>query len=163
MDHRNTPTENANVGKTNIGKPSKNGSPAVRSEMRQLPVGLLEIDYSYRQNLIMRRVKYIADHFNPDLLGVIKVSFRDGHYYVVDGCHTVAAIKEKFHDDSYPLLCKVYHGLTVQDEARMTINRAVPLRNYFAAKAHFDGDTSFKTLDEAFERVKAILKENEEV
>lgn len=46
-----------------------------------------------------------------------KVSFRDGHYYVFDGQHTIVARKHMNGNNDLPILCKVYYGMTEADEA----------------------------------------------
>ena len=46
-----------------------------------------------------------------------KVSYRDGHYYVFDGQHTIAARKLLNNNCDLNIVCKVYSGLTEQQEA----------------------------------------------
>lgn len=46
-----------------------------------------------------------------------RVSCRNGVYYVFDGQHTIAARKVLNGNVDIPILCKVYNGLTEQDEA----------------------------------------------
>ena len=46
-----------------------------------------------------------------------KVSFRDGHYYVFDGQHTIVARKHMNGNNDLPILCKVYYGMTEAEEA----------------------------------------------
>ncbi len=107
------------ASESNFKEMNKEGSAATWTEMRQMPVGMLEICNDYQRTLNMGHAKHIAANFNPDLVNVIKVSFRNGHYYVFDGQHTTMAIKLKFHDDSYPVMCKIYYGLTVEDESKL--------------------------------------------
>ena len=95
------------------------GSAAEWNEIRKLPVGVLEIDHGYQRHLDMGWVKAIVGGFKPELVEVIQVSYRDGHYWVFDGQHTLTAIKEKFNDINYPVVCKVYHGLSREEESRL--------------------------------------------
>lgn len=95
------------------------GSAAYWTEIRQMPIGKLEIDPTYQRPLNVVTVKHIIANFNPDLVNVLKVSYRDGHYYVFDGQHTLEALKQRFRNDSYPAMCKVFHGLKWEDEARL--------------------------------------------
>ena len=46
-----------------------------------------------------------------------KVSFRNGRYYVTDGQHTIEARILRNGGKDLPILCKVYTGLTMQQEA----------------------------------------------
>ena len=46
-----------------------------------------------------------------------KLSFRDGHYYVFDGQHTIVARKHMNGNNDLPILCKVYYGMTEAEEA----------------------------------------------
>ena len=95
------------------------GSAADWTEMRVLTVGSLKINPKYQRLLDKAWVQEIADNFNPDLVQVIQVSCRDGQYFTVDGQHTTEGIKIKFNDDNYPVLCKIYYGLTEKEEGEM--------------------------------------------
>lgn len=68
------------------------------------------------------KVKKIVKEFNPLLVNPIKVSFRSGKYYVFDGQHTVAALKEVNGGDC-TVRCVVYYGLTEADEAELFIQQ----------------------------------------
>ena len=46
-----------------------------------------------------------------------KVSFRNGRYYVTDGQHTIEARILRNGGKHLPILCKIYTGLTMQQEA----------------------------------------------
>jgi len=60
---------------------------------RQLSSDLL-IDHDYQRPLSMTRVGMICENFNEHLVNLIKVSHRDGKYYVFDGQHTKAALEK---------------------------------------------------------------------
>ena len=91
------------------------------SEIRNLPVGLLEVDPKYQRMLNGTWVKEIVDQFEPKLLDVIQVSYRGGHYWVFDGQHRKNAVEIKFKDPNFPVACRVYHGLSENDEARLFV------------------------------------------
>ena len=55
--------------------------------------------------------------FDPALVNLLKVSARDGHYYVFDGGHTLAALRMVNGKKDFPVLCKIYYGLTYEEEA----------------------------------------------
>lgn len=92
---------------------------AVWDEMRKLPVGSLEVEPEYQRFLDMGWAKSIAANFKPELVEVLQVSYRDGHYWVFDGQHRMIGIRLKFHDGNYPVVCKVYHGLSKEKEAQL--------------------------------------------
>ena len=97
----------------------KNGSAADWTELRNLAVGVLEIDHGYQRPLNIGWAKWIASNFNPDVVNIIQVSYRDGHYYVIDGQHTITGIKLKFRDENYPVACKIYYGLDETEESKL--------------------------------------------
>lgn len=72
---------------------------------------------TYQRPLNAARVRDIAYGFDEHIANEPKVSFRDGHYYVFDGQHTIAA--RIFLNGGQHLLirCKVYYDLTERDEA----------------------------------------------
>ena len=77
----------------------------------------LEIPDAYQRKLNTERVAKIVAGFNERIANEPKVSFRDGHYYVFDGQHTIVARKHMNGNNDLPILCKVYYGMTEQDEA----------------------------------------------
>ena len=79
----------------------------------------LEIPDEYQRRLNTERVAKIAAGFNERIANEPKVSFRDGHYYVFDGQHTISARKHLNGDNELPILCKVYYGMTEAEEARL--------------------------------------------
>ena len=90
----------------------------------------LEVPRStYQRELVLEEVIDISNHFNECIANEPKVSFRDGRYFVFDGQHTVAARVHRNGGTPLPILCKVYFGLTEEDEARL-----------FAAQTGFSTD-----------------------
>ena len=78
----------------------------------------LEVPRScYQRNLNVDRVKRIAAEFDECIANAPKVSYRDGHYYVFDGQHTIAARKLRNNNCDLNIVCKVYSGLTEEQEA----------------------------------------------
>lgn len=71
----------------------------------------------YQRELNESRVARIVSSFNEMVANEPKVSCRNGVYYVFDGQHTIAARKVLNGNMDIPILCKVYNGLTEQDEA----------------------------------------------
>lgn len=59
----------------------------------------------------------IAKNFDERVANEPKVSYRDGRYYVFDGQHTIAARKILNKGEDLPIKCKVYFGMTEEEEA----------------------------------------------
>ena len=78
---------------------------------------MLESDTSYQRRIDDNRVKRIVENFDSRLVNPVKVSFRDGRYFVFDGAHTLAALKEVNKFDNFMVDCMLFHGLTYEDEA----------------------------------------------
>lgn len=72
---------------------------------------------TYQRPLREERVREIVAAFDARIANEPKVSFRGGHYYVFDGQHTVAARKFLNGGRDLPIRCKVYYGMTEQEEA----------------------------------------------
>ncbi len=88
-----------------------------RTEIGSLNSSQLELDYSYQRPTEPERVRSIVSQFDPALVNLLKVSARDGHYYVFDGGHTLAALRTINGNKDFPVLCKIYYGLTYEEEA----------------------------------------------
>ena len=71
----------------------------------------------YQRGIQRKRVELIARDFNEYTANEPKVSFRNGRYYVTDGQHTIEARILRNGGKDLPILCKVYTGLTMQQEA----------------------------------------------
>ena len=85
---------------------------------------LLEIPRcSYQRELNPERVKRISRSFDERIANEPKVSLRDGHYYVFDGQHVIAARVDHNSGEEIPIRCKVYLGLSEKDEARLFANQ----------------------------------------
>ena len=86
-------------------------------EPRRLPSHMLMLDPEYQRKVDMKRVQKIVDDFNPYLVNPLKVSHRDGAYYVIDGGHTLMALKiVKGGRETFPVECRVYENLTREEE-----------------------------------------------
>jgi hypothetical protein len=85
-------------------------------DYKWLTPDMIKVDVLFQRELDAKKVKRIVNEWNYDVFNEPKVSQRkDGSYYVFDGQHTVAA--HKAHEgESAPLLCKVYRGLTWEEE-----------------------------------------------
>lgn len=69
----------------------------------------------YQRGLRRNRAKNYAENYDPDIFGIILVSYRDGTYWIVDGQHRVECCKIK---GIKTVWCQVLEGLTYEEEAR---------------------------------------------
>ena len=67
---------------------------------------------TYQRALHPARVARIAKEFDERVANEPKISFRDGHYYVMDGQNTIAARKFLNGGEDLQIRCKVYFGMT---------------------------------------------------
>ena len=74
---------------------------------------------AYQRELTTARVHKSAAECDERSANEPKVSCRNGHYYVFDGQHTIAARKHRNKGRDLPIRCKVYYGLTESDEAML--------------------------------------------
>lgn len=72
---------------------------------------------TYQRPLNAVRVRQIASEFNERIANEPKVSYRDGHYYVFDGQHTIAARLYRNGGKDLLIRCKAYYDLTEHEEA----------------------------------------------
>ena len=86
-------------------------------EYKSLISTMLDTDFSYQRKIDAARVDRIVAGFDARLVNTIKVSNRDGHFYVFDGAHTLAALKRIHGDQPFSVDCKVFNGLTYEEEA----------------------------------------------
>jgi len=84
------------------------------NDTQNLPIDELLVDAAYQRSLNKYRVERIVKNFNPRQFGYLKVSRRDGKYYVIDGQHRLAAAKILGYTT---LPCNVCDGLNRQTEA----------------------------------------------
>ena len=68
----------------------------------------------YQRGVERKRVELIARDFNEYIVNEPKVSFRNGRYYVMDGQHTIEGCILLNGGEDRPILCKVYTGLTME-------------------------------------------------
>ena len=88
--------------------------------LRKIVAGVILTDHTYQRDVNEKRVARIVKNFNPSLVNPPKVSFRDGHYYVFDGQHTLAALIAVYGRDK-KIDCKVFAGITQKEEADLFI------------------------------------------
>ena len=68
----------------------------------------------YQRMLKRKRIEQYAREFDPDIFGIILVSYRDDQYWIVDGQHRVEVAKLV---GKSTVTCQVIYGLTYEQEA----------------------------------------------
>ena len=97
----------------------------------------------YQRGVQRKRVELIAADFNEYVANEPKISFRNGKYYVVDGQHTIEARILRNGGRALPILCKVYTGMTMQQEALLFVEQnghSAPLSAGIKLRAKVAGD-----------------------
>ena len=84
-----------------------------------LSTGELYSGQPYQRPVLDRTVDKLVREWDPRLLTPLVVSYRDGRYYLVDGQHRVCAMRKKNGGKDVTALCRVYHGLTYEQEAEL--------------------------------------------
>ena len=138
------------------------------------PLAILA-DPLYQRETDQKRVEKIVKEWNYDLVNEPKLSMRkDGSYYCFNGLHTTSA--HKIHEgESTPILCKVYRGLTWEEEKELFIQQNgiskdpttfeklraefnagnEEIRDMVEAAAEAGVQVTFKTKGDAFARCSA--------
>ena len=96
---------------------------AFQFEYKKINTKFLFVDDLYQREIKPERVKQILDEFDPNLVNPIKVSFRDGKYWIVDGHHTEQVLITRNKNQDLPVDCKVFYGMTWLDEVNMFLEQ----------------------------------------
>ena len=73
----------------------------------------------YQRVLHVEKVAHIAENFSEYVANEPKVIFRDGRFYIFDGQNTVEARRACNGGKDLPIRCKVFLGLSKEDEATL--------------------------------------------
>ena len=115
----------------------------------------------YQRGVERKRVELIARDFNEYIVNEPKVSFRNGRYYVMDGQHTIEGCILLNGGEDRPILCKVYTGLTMEQETLLFAEQnghAAPLSAGIRLRAKVvGGDAPSKAFVAATNRVGLSL------
>lgn len=91
----------------------------VTSSIRWVRLDQMKINPQAQRTLNEAWANKLAENFNPDLMGFVHVSCRDGWYYIIDGQHRVRAATIFLGDSSQQVQCHVYENLTNEQEAQL--------------------------------------------
>lgn len=131
-----------------------------KPDMRQLPISQLMVDLSVQRPLDERRANSIAGDLNLDAIGTPCISDRGrGRYAIIDGQHRIAALRISGWTNE-EILCEVFTGLSLADEAAM-----FRLRNNTAKPQYLDkfrvklveGDASALAVMDILRKYKWLL------
>lgn len=85
---------------------------------KQVPLNEMRVNPLAQRELNEARVDNLVANLDLEQIGTPTVSFRDGHYWVIDGQHRIEALR-RFGFTTETIECKVYEGLTSEQEAEM--------------------------------------------
>ena len=86
---------------------------------RSISTARLFSGQAYQRPVDERMVDRLVKNWDERLLDPLVVSFRDGRFYVVDGQHRISAMKKMNGSANVMVPCKVYSGLTYEQEAEL--------------------------------------------
>lgn len=84
---------------------------------RELHTDRLTSGLPYQRPVDQKEVDRLIREWDERLLEPVIVSFRDGKFYVVDGQHRISAMRKMNGGNGIMINCKVYSGLTYEQEA----------------------------------------------
>lgn len=84
---------------------------------RELHTNRLTSGLPYQRPVEQKEVDRLIREWDERLLEPVIVSFRDGKFYVVDGQHRISAMRKMNGGNGIMINCKVYSGLTYEQEA----------------------------------------------
>ncbi len=88
-------------------------------ELRMLSTSRLSSGLPYQRHVDERIVNLLLREWDERLLEPVIVSFRDGKFNVVDGQHRIAAAKKRSEGQEVMMPCRIYSGLSYEQEAEL--------------------------------------------
>lgn len=96
----------------------------VTYEYRKMNTKELLVDDLYQRDVDPKRLARIVKNYDPCLVNAIKVSYRDGKYWMYDGRHTSVAEKTvRGKGKDVVVDCKVFSGLSRLDEMELFVEQ----------------------------------------
>lgn len=86
---------------------------------REIHTDRLTSGLPYQRPVNPKEVDRLVREWDERLLDPITVSFRDGKFYVIDGQHRISAMRRMNGGNGVMVNCKVYNGLTYEQEAAL--------------------------------------------
>lgn len=103
-----------------------------KARLRWVPIEKMKVSpVAQREKVSQARVDKIAADINLEEIGTPTVNLRDGWYYIIDGQHRIAALKQIGYGDQQ-VQCWTYEGLTEEQEADKfdRINDVLPVNAF---------------------------------
>ncbi len=91
----------------------------IQGDVRGIPTSKLTSGLPYQRQINDSVVAALVRCWDDRLLDPLTVSFRDGRFFVVDGQHRIAALRRMNDGRDVIVPCKVYCGLTYEQEAEL--------------------------------------------
>lgn len=93
----------------------------VASAIKDVPLGKMSVLPIAQREYRIARVNRLVSHFDIDRIGFLIVSDRGGVFHIIDGQHRWRALAEFLGGgwEAQKVACKVYSGLSDQDEAEL--------------------------------------------
>ena len=107
--------------------------------LRWVPISKTKINPLAQRELNEAWAEHLSLNFDLEKMATPVLNLRDGHFYIIDGQHTIEALKLIGWGDQQ-IECWVYQGLTTEEEAEkfLSLNdrRQVPSVPRFKAAVH---------------------------
>lgn len=116
----------------------------VTTSYKYLQLDSLSTEVYQRTVMDTLHIKRIINNYDPNQIGTIIVSYRDGRYNVIDGQHRVLALKTL---GQHGVMANVFEGLTLEEEAK-----------YFNAFNSANGESKKVKAHDVF-RARVVAKE----
>jgi hypothetical protein len=104
-----------------------------QARLRWVPLTQMRVNPLAQRDLNSARVAKLAAAFDPEKMDTPTVNHRGGWYYLIDGQHRVAALKQWLSSwQDQQIQCWTYEGLSEAEEAEtfLALNDALPVRAF---------------------------------
>jgi hypothetical protein len=101
-----------------------------------VPLGKVKVNPLAQRDMVNARVDKLVAEFDPEQLGNPVVNHRGDAFFVIDGQHRIAALREWLGEDweTQHVQCEVYEGLSEDEEAEVFLKRNDTLAVHAFAK-----------------------------
>ena len=104
-----------------------------QARLRWVPLTQMRINPLAQRDLNQARVSKLAAAFEPEKMDAPTVNHRGDWYYLIDGQHRIAALKEWLASwQGQQVQCWTYEGLSEAEEAEkfLALNDTLPVRAF---------------------------------
>jgi len=94
------------------------------ARLQWVPLAQVKVNPAAQRDLNQARVDKLVTEFDPEQFGFPTMNHREDHYWVIDGQHRIAALKEWLGDwEAQQVQCEVYEGMTEEEEGEVFLKR----------------------------------------